>query len=245
MIPIRDNIKSVHYPIVNTALIAACVVVFIYQMVEPAAIEAYAFRPAYLASLTTIQDLGYVGAGGSLLLSMFMHAPLFQGGLLHIGLNMLFLWVFGDNVEDRMGHLRYLVFYLICGVLATLAHSVISILGALTYGGGSLQIPLVGASGAIAGVLGAYYKLYRHASVRALIPLFFIFTMVDLPASLFIIIWFILQLLYGVSSLGQAGGGVAFWAHIGGFVAGILLVRFFAPQRRSAGKPRVVQMRID
>jgi len=239
MIPLRDNIKSTRYPVVNTALIAACVVVFAYQIVEPAAIEAYAFRPAYLASLTTIQELGYAGVGGSLLLSMFMH-----GGLLHIGFNMLFLWVFGDNVEDRMGHLRYLVFYLICGVLATLAHSAISILGALAYGGGSLEIPLVGASGAIAGVLGAYYKLYRHASVRALIPLFFIFTMVDLPARLFIIIWFILQLLYGVSSLGHVGGGVAFWAHIGGFVAGLLLVRLFAPQR-PRGRPRVVQMRID
>ncbi len=240
MIPIRDNIKSSRYPVVNTALIAACIAVFAYQIVQPAAIEAYAFRPAYIASLTTIQELGYVGAGGSLLLSMFMH-----GGLLHIGFNMLFLWVFGDNVEDRMGHLRYLVFYLICGVLATLAHSVIAVAGALIYGGDSLGIPLVGASGAIAGVLGAYFKLYRHASVRALIPLFFIFTMVDLPASLFIIIWFILQLLYGVSSLGQAGGGIAFWAHIGGFVAGILLVRLFAPQWRSPGKPRVVHMRLE
>ncbi len=239
MIPIRDNIKSSRYPVVNTALIAACIAVFAYQLVQPAAIEAYAFRPAYLASLGTIQELGYAGAGGSLLLSMFMH-----GGLLHIGFNMLFLWVFGDNVEDSMGHLRYLVFYLICGVLATLAHSAISILGALTYGGGSLEIPLVGASGAIAGVLGAYYKLFRHASVRALIILFFIF-MVDLPAKLFIIIWFILQLLYGVSSLGQDGAGVAFWAHIGGFVAGLLLVRLFVPQRRPRGQPRVVQMRID
>jgi len=240
MIPIRDNIKSSRYPAVNTALIVACIAVFAYQIVQPAAIESYAFRPAYIASLTTIQELGYVGAGGSLLLSMFMH-----GGLLHIGFNMLFLWVFGDNVEDRMGHLRYLVFYLLCGVLATLAHSVIAVSGAFIYGGGSLEIPLVGASGAIAGVLGAYYKLYRYASVRALIPLFFIFTMVDLPASLFIIIWFVLQLLYGVSSLGQDGGGVAFWAHIGGFVAGLLLVRLFVPQRRSAGKPRVVHMHLE
>ncbi len=240
MIPIRDNIKSSRYPLVNTALIVACVIVFVYQLFEPAAIKAYAFRPAYLASLGTIQELGYAVAGGSLLLSMFMH-----GGLLHIGFNMLFLWVFGDNVEDRMGHLRYLVFYLICGVLATLAHSAIAVLGAFVSTGDSLEIPLVGASGAIAGVLGAYYKLFRHASVRALIPLFFIFTMVDLPASLFIIIWFVLQLLQGVGSLGQVGAGVAFWAHIGGFVAGLLLVRLFAPQRRSPGRPRVVHMRLE
>ncbi len=240
MIPIRDNIKSAHYPIVNTTLIVACVVVFIYQIVEPAAIEAYAFRPAYLASLTTIQELGYAGAGGSLLLSMFMH-----GGLLHIGMNMLFLWVFGDNVEDRMGHLRYLVFYLICGVLATLSHSMIALLGALTHGGPGLQIPLIGASGAIAGVLGAYYKLYRYASVRTLIPLLFVFTMVDLPASLFIIIWFVLQLLYGISSLGQVGGGVAFWAHIGGFVAGVLLVRLFIPRRRLPRGPRILHIRLE
>jgi len=240
MIPIRDNIKSAHYPIVNTALIVACIVVFAYQMVEPAAIEAYAFRPAYLASLTTIKELGFVGAGSSLLLSMFMH-----GGLLHIGFNMLFLWVFGDNVEDRMGHLRYLVFYLICGVLATLSHSMIAMLGALTHGGPGLQIPLVGASGAIAGVLGAYYKLFPYASVRALVFLFFLYTLMDLPATLFIIIWFVLQLLYGLSSLGDVGGGVAFWAHIGGFVAGILLVRLFVPRRRLTGRPRIVHMHLE
>ncbi len=240
MIPIRDNIKSTHYPLVNTGLIIACVVVFVYQLADPTAIEALAFRPVYLASLTTMRELGAAAVGGSLLLSMFMH-----GGLLHIGFNMLFLWVFGDNVEDRMGHLRYLLFYLLCGVLATLSHSIMALLGALTHGGQGLQIPLVGASGAIAGVLGAYYKLYRYAAVRTLIPLFFVFTMADLPASLFIIIWFISQLLYGLSALGHPGAGIAFWAHIGGFVAGIFLVKLFVPPRRSAGKPRIVYMRLE
>ena len=139
MIPIRDNIKSSRYPVVNTALIAACVIVFVYQLFEPAAIEAYAFRPAYIASLTTIQDLGYVGAGGSLLLSMFMH-----GGLLHIGFNMLFLWVFGDNVEDRMGVVLYLILYILSGFAAATTQILID---------PDSRIPLIGASGAIGDTL--------------------------------------------------------------------------------------------
>ncbi len=240
MIPLRDNIRSVRAPVVNIAIIAACVAVFIYQHIAPETIQQYAFRPAYLASLGAIQQVGPRVAVGSLIASLFMH-----GDILHLGFNMLFLWVFGDNVEDRMGHLRYLTFYLLCGILATLAHSAMALLGTVFTGPQGLAIGLIGASGAIAGVLGAYYKLFKGAYIRALLPLFIVFTLVDIPAGLFIIIWFALQLLHGLSSLGSVGGGIAFWAHIGGFVAGIYLVKLFVPRQRQRLGPRVLDVRMD
>ena len=243
MIPLRDNIRSTHFPIVNTALIVACISVSLYQLIVPQMIETWAFRPVYITSLNAIRELGGAAICGSLVLSLFMHAPLLHGGVLHLGFNMLFLWVFGDNVEDRMGHLRYLIFYLVCGILATLAHSLITLFGALVTNPQGLAGPLIGASGAIAGILGAYYKLFRGATVRTLVFLFIFITTVDLPASLFIIIWFVLQLLSGLGALGGAGGGVAFWAHIGGFVAGLYLVRLFVPRRRPPRGPRVLPIR--
>ena len=241
MIPLRDNIRSAHFPVVNTAIIGACVAVFIYQLTAPAAIETQAFRPAYLASLSAINELGLGAAATSLFLSMFMH-----GGVLHLGFNMLFLWIFGDNVEDRMGHLRYLIIYLVCGVIATLTHSLIALAGVRVTGAASLAVPMVGASGAIAGVLGAYFKLFRGATVRTLVFLFVFVTVMDLPASLFIIIWFILQLVSGFGALGQVGaGGIAFWAHVGGFVAGLFLVGLFVPRRRASRGPRILDVRLD
>ena len=248
MIPLRDNIRSTRYPLVNTALIAACVIVFVYQYfyqhlylhIDQDTVYQYAFRPAYLASLGAIQDAGPQVIAGSLIGSLFMH-----GGIFHLLANMLFLWVFGDNVEDRMGHLRYLVFYVLCGALATLAHSLMASVSALITSPAALNTALIGASGAIAGVLGAYYKLFKGAYVRTLVVLFIVFTTVDLPAGLFIIIWFVLQLVYGLGTVGQVGGGVAFWAHIGGFVAGLYLVRLFVPRTRPPHAPRVLQMRFD
>lgn len=237
MIPLRDNIRSVRLPVVNTAIILACVVVFGYQIViGPQASMGQAFQPIYLASLTMFKEGGVRLVFGSLILSMFMH-----GGVFHIAGNMLFLWVFGDNVEDRMGHLRYLVFYLLCGVLATLTHSVIAIAGTPLTGTGALAIPMVGASGAIAGVLGAYYFLFKRAYVRALVPIFFIPVIMDVPAGLFIIVWFIMQVALSVRSLGMTTQ-VAFWAHIGGFLAGLYLVRLFARRPRPP-RPRVIDMR--
>ena len=238
MIPLRDNIRSRHLPVVNTAIILTCVAVFFYQLAigQRAAFDL-AFQPAYLASATGFNEGGVRLVFGSMIFSMFMH-----GGPLHIAGNMLFLWVFGDNVEDKMGHLRYLVFYLLCGVLATMVHSVIAIRSAPLTGTLALATPIAGASGAIAGVLGAYYSLFKRAYIRALVPIFFIFTTVDVPAGLFIIIWFIMQLFSGVGSLGMSTG-VAFWAHIGGFLAGLVLVRRLVRQRRPP-RPRVVNMRL-
>ena len=155
---------------------------------------------------------------------MFVHA-----GWAHIAGNMLFLWIFGDNVEDRMGHGRFLVFYLLCGVAAALAQT-ISVPDSV--------VPMVGASGAIAGVMGAYFVLYPRSRIVTLIPIFFFFQVVEVPAILFLGIWFLMQFLSGLGSIvnsvsGGAMGGIAFWAHVAGFVAGISgVIVFRRPERQ-------------
>jgi membrane associated rhomboid family serine protease len=161
----------------------------------------------------------------TLIISMFMH-----GGIAHIAGNMLFLWIFGDNVEDRMGHLRYLVFYLICGVLASLAHVLSTVM--FSTDPGSLLIPSLGASGAISGVLGGYIVLYPHRRVTAIVFRF----LTDVPAYVAIGIWFAFQLISGLGMFGGGSqqGGVAYAAHIGGFVAGLLLIKVFTIGRGSA-----------
>lgn len=212
MIPLRDNIRSGRFPVVNVALITACIAMFVAQLSADGGGQAWAFRPAMLVP----GSVSPLVAAQGMLLSMFMH-----GGVLHIAGNMLFLWVFGDNVEDRMGHVRYLLFYLGAGIVATLAHSATT----LFTGGG--DVPIVGASGAIAGVLGAYLVLLPYARVRTLIFLFVFVTVVELPAPIFLVYWFIIQLFQGVGSLGFTTG-VAYMAHIGGFAAGFLFARAIA-----------------
>lgn len=163
----------------------------------------------------------------TLLFSMFMH-----GGIAHIAGNMLFLWIFGDNVEDRMGHLRYLIFYLVCGVLASLAHVVTTVMFATEQG--SLLIPSLGASGAISGVLGGYIVLYPHRRVTAIVFRF----ITDVPAYVAIGIWFAFQLINSLGTFGAGSkqGGVAYAAHIGGFVAGLVLVKVFTIGRGNQQK---------
>ncbi len=152
--------------------------------------------------------------------TMFLH-----GGWFHLLSNMLYLWIFGDNVEDRMGHFKYLIFYLLTGYLATLAHVVYAPLS---------NVPLVGASGAIAGVLGAYLILFPRARVLTLVFFFIIIQVIPIPAVIFLGIWFALQILSGTAGLSeQAAQSVAFWAHIGGFIAGMLLVKFFAGRKEA------------
>lgn len=154
----------------------------------------------------------------TLLTSMFMH-----GGFAHLGGNMLYLWIFGDNIEDRLGHFRYLLFYLVAGVLASLAH----VFSTFAFGGNP-YIPSLGASGAISGVLGAYLILFPGRRVRVIM-----FNMLtEVPSLVAIGLWFVFQLLSGVGSLGAQGGGVAYAAHIGGFIAGLVLVKVFAGGRR-------------
>ena len=220
-----DNTQRRTTPVVNYTLIAINVAVFLYQLANPEFTMGYSVVPA---EITQGRDIvGTVQRGLTLapspspiyltmLSSMFMH-----GGLLHIGGNMLYLWIFGDNVEDRMGHLKYLIFYLLCGFLASATH--------IFFSPNSL-IPSLGASGAIAGVLGAYLVLFPRQGVR-IIQWGFI---TELPAVIVIGFWGLLQFIGGFSSLGREGGGVAFMAHVGGFVAGILLVFLF----RNPPEPR-------
>jgi len=203
MIPLRDTIPSARVPIVNYAVIAANVLVFCYEV-------SLGGRQAELL----IKHWGLVPSNfavETLLTSMFLH-----GGWLHVLGNMLYLYIFGDNVEDRLGHLRYLLFYLLCGAAAGATQ-------ALSSPGSA--VPMVGASGAIAGVSGAYFLFFPTARVVTLVPIFLFLQVVEIPAVFFLLIWFLWQLMSGVATLGSraAVGGVAFWAHIGGFVAGMAL----------------------
>ena len=156
----------------------------------------------------------------TLLTSMFMHA-----GFAHIAGNMLYLWIFGDNIENRIGHGRYLVFYLLCGILASLAQIAVTLLG-----GGNTQLPSLGASGAIAGVLGAYLALFPKRRVKVV----FMYFLQDMPAVVVIGVWFVYQVVLGLGMLGGEGGGVAYGAHVGGFVAGFLLIRLFGLGRSAS-----------
>jgi membrane associated rhomboid family serine protease len=237
MLPLRDNIPHSRLPWVNYGIIAACVAVFLRQLGNPHLTEHLAFRPSFLLAHHGVQM-----APGQVLFSalatMFMH-----GGWLHLLGNMWFLWIFGDNVEDRMGSLRYLTFYLICGLAATAAFTGMTFLGVGLTSGKALAIPMVGASGAIAGVLAAYLRLFPRARILSVVPFFFIFV-VQIPAVIFILFWFGLQLFSGVATMG-AVSGVAFWAHVGDFVAGLLLTGMFAAVPPKARQPRVLEMRMQ
>jgi len=200
---------------VTITLIAINVMVFLYELSLGRGIEAFTLY------------WGLVPAAFSwvaVFTSMFLH-----GGFLHVGGNMLYLWIFGDNVEDRMGHGRFLVFYLLCGVAAALAQTITV---------PDSVVPMVGASGAIAGVMGAYFVLYPRSRIVTLIPIFFFFQVVEVPAIFFLGIWFLMQFVSGVGSIvsavgGASGGGIAFWAHVAGFVAGVSgVVVFRRPERQ-------------
>lgn len=170
----------------------------------------YGARPGEIIQLNSLHTL---------FTSMFLH-----GGWVHLISNMLYLWIFGDNVESLLGHGRFLGFYLTSGVIAALTHVAVSV----SFSPASLDVPMIGASGAISGVLGAYVVKYPRARVLVLIPIFYFITFREIPALFVLGLWFVLQLFYGLGSLAAPGGtGVAFWAHIGGFVAGIVLVNVF------------------
>ena len=217
MIPIRDQIPTRRVPVINYLLIAANIIVFIFQWLagpyEEALVYQFALIPYSFVSSLSIGDIT------DIFTSMFMHA-----GLAHIGGNMLYLWIFGDNVEDSMGHGKFLLFYLVGGAVASFTH---------IFTNPESQIPTVGASGAIAAVLGAYLVLYPRSKVMTIIPLGFFIRMTTLPATVVLGLWFVLQIFSGVLSLGGPDvGGVAFWAHIGGFVAGVLMAKLFANRRQ-------------
>ncbi len=226
MLPLRDTIRSSKFPIINWILIGINTLVFLFEisLSSPAlnqTIMAFGLVPAHL-NLTHPANLIINPLP---LLSLFTHMFL-HGGWFHLISNMWILFIFGDNVEDRMGRGRYLLFYLIGGLVAGLAQVLID---------PTSSTPAVGASGAIAGVLGAYFIMFPRARILTLIPIFFFPWFVEIPAIYYLGFWFLSQLFSGFSSLNlvnQAIGGVAWWAHIGGFIYGILFYRFFVPHIR-------------
>ena len=228
MFPIQDSVPSRSVPVVTRALILINVVVFFFELSlsrESIIQLFYLFGvvPARFTDPEWAASIGFpIGSYWSLLTHQFLH-----GGWLHIVANIWTLWIFGDNVEDRMGPLRFIIFYLVCGVLAALTQVLVT---------PDATIPSVGASGAIAGVLGAYLLFFPTARLIVLIPILFFPFFFELPAVIFLVLWFFIQLFSGTAMLAspQQVGGIAFWAHIGGFIAGILLCRFFVrrPVRR-------------
>ncbi len=219
MIPLSDDNPTERPPLVTVSAIVACVLVFLYQASLPdrpgeAFIYQYGAIPAVVTGQAGLPpELATLPSYASLFTSMFLH-----GSWMHLIGNMLYLWIFGNNVEDSMGHARFVVFYLLSGVLAAYAHIAID--------PGS-TIPMVGASGAISGVLGAYLLLFPRAQVLVLLPLGLMSRMMHIPAWIVLGLWFGMQLLSGGASLGRQGGGVAFFAHIGGFVVGMLSIGLF------------------
>jgi membrane associated rhomboid family serine protease len=215
VIPLRDVIPTRTTPFITVGLIVLNLAVFVYQL--SLGDEMFAF----------MGDYGLVPAAFSwsaVITSMFLH-----GGVLHVGGNMLYLWIFGDNVEDRMGHGRFVAFYLLCGTAAALAQ---------TLAAPDSSVPMVGASGSISGVMGAYFILYPRSRIVTLVPIFVFIHIIEVPAIFFLGVWFVMQFLSGLGSLNTAGtedvGGVAFWAHAAGFAAGVIGVFVFRQQTRQS-----------
>lgn len=228
MFPIRDSNPSSTFPFVTIALIVANAAAWFYEISLPdralaSVFEGYGIVPAHYRVDSPLGALVAIGLDPvPFFSSMFLH-----GGWLHVIGNLWILWIFGDNVEDKMGHGRFLVFYLLCGVLAGAAHVAMNPLS---------PVPTIGASGAISGVMGAYMMLFPRAKVLTLIPIFVILLFRELPAVVYLFLWFLFQFFQGSAAHASGiGSGVAFWAHIGGFVAGAAGVWFFAkstPKRR-------------
>lgn len=249
-IPLRDENPTRTFPIVVVLLIGVNIAVYVYQSLL-SDVDLFLFRYTYSVIPVVVtgqakmmeaigaaypQAYGYLTQHGlqphalapvwlTIFSSMFLH-----GNLVHLGGNMLYLWIFGNNVEDIVGHVRFLIFYLVCGVIAAMAQIALTL---------HSPAPMLGASGAVAGVLGAYYLRFPTARVLTLLWILYFVQLVYLPASLLLFLWFLLQVIQSVTSLGgSGGGGVAVFAHVGGFVAGWLLVRVFA---RGGGRPRGIR----
>ena len=253
MFPLKDNIPTRRFPVLTVALIVANVVMYfgfqgagIFEgpnevpglqgnVVEYGAIPYELTHPGHECTavdgnIVCEREAGSLPDTGreqpptwlTVLTSMFMH-----GGLLHLGGNMLFLWIFGNNIEDSMGRLRFIVFYLLGGIAALAAQTLVD---------PNAAVPTIGASGAVAGVLGAYAVLYPRARVITAVLIIFFFTLIELPAVVVLGLWFLMQLFFGTAELGNpvgGGGGVAYFAHIGGFLFGLLLIKLFADRENT------------
>jgi membrane associated rhomboid family serine protease len=214
MFPLKDTHPSYSKPVMTITLIVVNLLVFLYELKlddfsRNYLIELYGLEPAHLHLR-------------ALVTSMFLH-----GGIMHVAGNMWFLWIFGDNVEDSLGHFKFLVFYLLCGIAAGLAHVLMNPFSSL---------PTVGASGAIAGVMGGYIVKFPRARILTLVFILFFITTVDVPAVVMLAYWFIIQLFSGLGSVAHThlseGGGVAWFAHVGGFVAGVILIKVMGARER-------------
>ncbi|HET8550420.1 MAG TPA: rhomboid family intramembrane serine protease [Bryobacteraceae bacterium] len=213
MIPLRDTQPSHSTPVVTATIIAVNVLVFLYQFW----LDQYSGN-AFIATYGLIPDRL---STADLVTSMFLH-----GGWMHLIGNMWFLWIYGDNVEDVLGHGRFLLFYVLCGMAAAVTHVMMN-----PYS----RIPTVGASGAIAGVMGAYIMKFPHSRILTLVPIFVFFTTMELPALVILAYWFLLQVFSGLGSIGYSNvsrGGVAWWAHAGGFLAGMILIQVLGTRER-------------
>jgi membrane associated rhomboid family serine protease len=218
MIPLRDTQPSYSTPVVTVAIIVLNVLAFLYEF----SMDSYELN-------FFIAHYGFIPARfqwTDLLTSIFLH-----GGWLHLLGNMWFLWIFGDNIEDILGHSRYLLFYLLCGVAATMVHAFFNI---------DSRVPTVGASGAIAGVMGAYVVKFPHSRITTLVPVFVFLTTMEIPAYLMLLYWFVIQFFSGVGSVGHSHlseGGVAWFAHVGGFLAGVVLILLMKTRERYWHRP--------
>jgi membrane associated rhomboid family serine protease len=220
MIPFKDDNPTRNFPLITVIFIAANITVFLLQILLPVDPQrlayAYGAIPHFLLTLQTVQPVHPLV---TVITSMFMH-----GSLLHLGTNMLFLWIFGNNIEDELGYGKFIIFYLLCGYIAAYAHAITNTVS---------TVPMIGASGAVSGILGAYLLLFPHARVHTLIFLVFIIQIVRLPAVVVIGLWIFIQFINGLISTGIADrGGVAWFAHIGGFIAGLLLIRLFTGTKK-------------
>ncbi|HPD60203.1 MAG TPA: rhomboid family intramembrane serine protease [Thermodesulfobacteriota bacterium] len=231
MIPLRDKNPSGRFPLVTVLLIITNVLIFIYQVSLRdnliSFFHRYALIPANIFFFENSPVIPRTSVFFPFFTSMFLH-----GGWLHVIGNMWYLWIFGDNIEDRLGHVWFFIFYLVCGIGAAVAHVILN---------PNSTVPCVGASGAIAGVLGAYLISFPFARVVTLVPIFFYLTVIEIPAVILLVFWFVLQFFSGTLSIAvtaqTGGGGVAWWAHVGGFIAGMILINVF-PRRKGFQRRR-------
>lgn len=220
MIPLRDSLRSRSFPVVTILLIVLNAYVFLHELFLSAhaldiLVHRFGVVPAQMGNILAHEGISWMLL--PLITATFLH-----GGWLHMLGNMLYLWVFGDNIEDRLGHFKFLVFYLMAGIAGNLAH---------IWSDPASTAPVIGASGAIAGVLGAYFIWYPRARILTLVPIFIFISFVEIPAIFYLFLWFGLQLLNGLVSLAAPGNVVAWWAHIGGFVAGMAVAVLYRRNR--------------
>lgn len=220
MIPYKDDNPTYSFPSVTIGIIVLNIIVFFLEATSSSGMQRITYQyGAIPENLVTFEKQQPIHPALTIFSSMFMH-----GGLFHLGGNMLYLWIFGNNIEDKLGHIRFLIFYLFCGIVASYSHALTNV---------HSTIPMIGASGAVSGILGSYLLLFPRAHVHTLLFLGFFITIVRIPALIVIGFWAIIQFVNGLVSTGLSErGGVAWFAHIGGFLTGLLTIKLWLPRRR-------------